>query len=379
MLTDSKLRVLLIDDDEMLVEMLCEFISTELDADVSIALDAETGFKYGREFPGEYDVALIDMNLPRGRGVDVARDLATSSPNTLIFLMSGGSDMEGLIDALNIHVEGYMRKPFTLGELRNRLTHGVQRRRNMTTGWRKLEEFERRSLARERTMIRAQQTTLLALAKLAENKDPETGKHVERVGMFCGAIARKLASSPQFSRIIDDDWIGNIVMTSQLHDIGKVGIPDAVLLKPGRLTEQEFEIMKTHTTIGASVMQSAIHTLGEDSKMLTMAHDVVRFHHERFDGKGYPDGLSTEDIPLSARIVTVVDNYDALRSKRVYKPAYSQRKTTAIMKNNVGGQFDPLIVQALYQCEDEIDQITTSMAEDLVDWEDDTVSPPLDA
>ncbi|MCF6228470.1 MAG: response regulator [Planctomycetes bacterium] len=374
MLSDSKLRVLLVDDDEMLVEMLADFITTELQAEVTAAGDAVTATEYIREFPGEYDLTLIDMNLPGGRGVDIAQEMATLSPTTLIFLMSGGTEMEELIDALNINVEGFLRKPFTLAELRNRLKHGVQRRKNMTTGWRKLEEFERRAAARERTMIRAQQTTLLALAKLAENKDPETGKHVERVGLFCGAIARELASLPEYSCIIDDDWIRNISMTSQLHDIGKVGIPDAVLLKPGKLTEAEFDVMKRHTVIGASVMESAIETLGEDSDMLNMAYDVVRHHHERFDGGGYPDGLTGLDIPLAARIVTVVDNYDALRSKRVYKPAFSQRKTTVIMKSNTGNQFDPIIIKALYACEGEINQIAMGMSEDEVDWEDDTTN-----
>ncbi|MEE9311698.1 MAG: HD domain-containing phosphohydrolase [Planctomycetota bacterium] len=374
MLSDSKLNVLLVDDDEMLVEMLADFISTELSANVTVAFDAVAAKNLSREFPGEYDLALVDMNLPGGRGVDIAQDLATRSPTTLIFLMSGGTDMEELIDAVNINVEGYLRKPFTLAELRNRLIHGVQRRKNLTTGWRKLEEFEQRAVARERTMIRAQQTTLLALAKLAENKDPETGKHVERVGLFCGAIARELAGLPEYSRIIDDDWIRNLSMTSQLHDIGKVGIPDVVLLKPGKLTEAEFDVMKRHTVIGASVMESAIETLGEDSEMLNMAHDVVRYHHERYDGCGYPDGLTGLDIPLVARIVTVVDNYDALRSKRVYKPAFSKHKTTVIMKSNTGNQFDPVIIKALYACEEEITHIAMAMAEDDVDWEDDTTS-----
>jgi putative two-component system response regulator len=183
------------------------------------------------------------------------------------------------------------------------------------------------------------------MAKLAESRDPETGAHLERVRGYCRVLTQQLASLDKFTDQINSEYIRLIYQTSPLHDIGKVGIPDSVLLKPGRLSDREFEIMKEHTTIGAQTLNAALQQFpGID--FLEMARDIALTHHERWDGSGYPRKLAGEQIPLCGRIMALADVYDALTSKRVYKAAYGHEIARAIIVDEIGRQFDPDVVQA---------------------------------
>lgn len=193
---------------------------------------------------------------------------------------------------------------------------------------------------RTKEILKTQKTTIFALSKLAETRDPETGDHLERIRNYCVLIAQIIKySSKKLENILTNQYLRDLFDSSILHDIGKVGIPDGILLKEGFLTTTEFDIMKTHTTIGYMALKSASHDLGEDS-FLRMAMDVTLFHHERWDGSGYPTGLREVQIPLSARIVAIADVYDALTSRRPYKEAYSHEKTLEIIKNE-SFKFDP--------------------------------------
>lgn len=193
---------------------------------------------------------------------------------------------------------------------------------------------------RTKEILKTQKTTIFALSKLAETRDPETGDHLERIRNYCVLIAQIIKySSKTLEKILTNQYLRDLFDSSILHDIGKVGIPDGILLKEGFLTTTEFDIMKTHTTIGYMALKSASHDLGEDS-FLRMAMDVTLYHHERWDGSGYPRGLKGEEIPLSARIVAIADVYDALTSRRPYKEAYSHEKSVEIIKNE-SYKFDP--------------------------------------
>lgn len=192
------------------------------------------------------------------------------------------------------------------------------------------------------------------MVKLAESRDDYTGEHIERVAVLCRLLTTKLLSIPKYKDYIDEDYIENIYRASPLHDIGKVGISDNILLKPDKLSEEEFEIMKAHTIIGANTLIE-VKKKYEDNKFLEMGIDIAYYHHEKWDGTGYPYGLAGESIPLSARIMAIVDVYDALRSKRVYKEAYSHEKSIEIIKQGAGTNFDPVILDVFIQNESEFE------------------------
>jgi len=191
----------------------------------------------------------------------------------------------------------------------------------------------------------ARQTTILGLAKLAEYRDKSTGNHLERVREYSKLIARHLAKSNKYKGYITNEYIEDIFHSSVLHDIGKVGISDSILLKPGKLTYEEFEEMKRHTTFGGDVL-TAVDAKIKGQSFLTMGKEIAYYHHEKWNGKGYPKGLKGDEIPLSARIVALADTYDALTSKRSYKEAFTEENTKNIIIGDKGKHFDPDVVNA---------------------------------
>ncbi len=189
----------------------------------------------------------------------------------------------------------------------------------------------------------SQMATIYALIRLSESRDDDTGTHIERTAGFCRLLAEKARSGSKYSDQIDDRFIATIYKASPLHDIGKVGIPDSILLKPGKLTESEFAIMKTHVQIGYETLAN-VGAQYDKNEFLKMGMDIALYHHEKWDGSGYNKGLLGEEIPLSARIMAVADVYDALRSRRVYKEAYSHEKSMDIMLSGRGSHFDPVLI-----------------------------------
>jgi len=213
-------------------------------------------------------------------------------------------------------------------------------------------ELLRQIATQERQARKTKSAAIFALSKLAESRDPETGEHLARMREYCLALARVLAAHPKFSAQLTPTWIESLCEASPLHDVGKVGIPDRILLKPGPLTAEEFEIMKAHTTIGADTL----HEVARDfpgNEFIDLGVEIARHHHERWDGTGYPHRLAGEQIPLSARILAVGDVYDALTSRRVYKDAFSHAESRKLIVNGRGSQFDPDVVDAFLACETE--------------------------
>ena len=208
-----------------------------------------------------------------------------------------------------------------------------------------LEEIVNKKVAE---ISKSQIATIYALVKLAESRDDDTGTHIERTSTLCKLMAQYLSLLPEYKEIINDKYIDNIYKASPLHDIGKVGIPDSILLKPGKLTKDEFDIMKSHTTIGYKTL-SEVQRKYKNNGFIKMGMEIAKYHHEKWDGTGYPIGLSENEIPISARIMALVDVYDALRSKRVYKEAFTHEKTYEIIKEGRGKHFDPLIVDVFLE------------------------------
>jgi len=210
-----------------------------------------------------------------------------------------------------------------------------------------LEEYSRHLEIKVEEKVKeisaSQMATIYALVKLSESRDDDTGVHIERTAGFCRLLAEQARSIPRYAALMDDTFIAPIFKASPLHDIGKVGIPDRILLKPGKLTGEEFEIMKTHVRIGYETL-AKVGAQYQQNTFIKMGLDIVLYHHEKWNGSGYQAGLSGEQIPLSARIMAVADVYDALRSKRVYKEAFSHEKSVEIIAKGRGSHFDPLLI-----------------------------------
>lgn len=209
----------------------------------------------------------------------------------------------------------------------------------------------------------ARSSVVVALAKLAEHRDDDTGKHLERMSMFCAELAREMGTQPEFSGVIDEDFVRNIRRAAPLHDIGKVAIPDSILLKPGKLTPEEMDIMRTHVSVGAETLRSVL-AKSPDSAYLRMAEEIAEGHHEWYNGKGYLRGLKGDEIPLTARIAALADVYDALTTKRVYKEAMPHEKAKQIITAGSGTQFDPRVVAAFLRSEQPFIRLAQALADD---------------
>jgi putative two-component system response regulator len=205
---------------------------------------------------------------------------------------------------------------------------------------------------RTKQISTVQDVTIMAMASLAETRDNETGNHIRRTQHYVRALALELRKLPKFASSLDDTTVELLFKSAPLHDIGKVGIPDAILLKPGKLTPEEFEVMKTHAALGRDAIVAAEQLLDEPVSFLQYAREIAYCHQEKWDGSGYPEGLAHERIPLSARLMAVADVYDALISRRVYKPPFPHAQAVAIIREGRGKHFDPEVVDAFLAIQD---------------------------
>ncbi len=196
-------------------------------------------------------------------------------------------------------------------------------------------------------ILNSYRALMFSLANLADSRDPETGAHLERTRSYCALLADCALTAPKFKDQVSPAFVEGIYQVSPLHDIGKVSIPDAILLKPDRLNDQEYEAMKYHTVVGAQSLQGVLEY--SDTPIFHMAYNICLYHHERWDGTGYPHGIKGTDIPLEARIMAIADVYDALLSKRVYKPAMTFQATATEIANSTGTHFDPDLVELLLE------------------------------
>ncbi len=214
------------------------------------------------------------------------------------------------------------------------------------------KRMERQILESERLIDTSRQAVIFGLAKLAEARDDETGAHLNRIRLYTHTLSKELKKNPELYSIVTKGFIEDILLSSSLHDIGKVGIPDSILLKPGKLTGNEYDIMKNHCVFGSTTLKEAARG-SENHSFLQMGQDITHYHHEKWDGSGYPTGLAGDTIPLAARIVALADVYDALTTRRVYKPAYGHELSKKIIIQGRGRHFDPDIVDAFLLSEKE--------------------------
>lgn len=334
---------ILVVDDEAVSRCAVAQILSEGGYEVTVASDGEEALALLKQ--QTHQLVMSDWRMPRMDGVELCRAIRAAELRRYVYfiMVTSRSQPTDAVSGFATGVDDYIAKPFNPSELLMRVNVG-----------RRIVELE------------TSQLTIFALAKLAESRDPETGAHLERVRNYCRVLAKQLQQHPTTSQQIDDDFVRLIYQTSPLHDIGKVAIPDAILLKAGELTPGEFEIMKTHTLRGAETLHAALQEFPH-ARFLRMAKDIALTHHERFDGAGYPAGLSGAQIPLSGRIVALADVYDALTSQRVYKPSMLHDEAKALIACERGRHFDPSVVDAFLEVEDEF--IHTREQNEKVDHE----------
>jgi putative two-component system response regulator len=346
------MQVLIAEDDDISRAML-ENTLTHAGFEVTTACDGVEALEALRD--GNCRLVISDWDMPRMSGIELCHAIRRGefAGYVYVILLTSHNSPEETVEGLTAGADDFIKKPFDPSEL-------VMRVR---TGERLLS-------------LESREVTIFALAKLAESRDPETGAHLDRVRNYCRVIAQNLAANPKFTREIDGEFIRLIYATSPLHDIGKVGIPDHVLLKPGLLNEAEYSVMKTHAQLGAETLGAAL-DLFPHAKFLKMACEIAATHHERWDGSGYPNGLRGEEIPLCGRILAVADVYDALCSKRVYKDAYSHNIARAIIMEASGKHFDPEVVKGFLASEEQILAIRAQFSGDEAEWEGQQIASSL--
>lgn len=313
------------------------------------------------------DLILLDVMMPDMNGLEVCRHLK-SNPHThhipVIFVTAMGEESDES-EGFKAGAVDYINKPISPTITKSRIATHLA----LAQAQKALQEQNAalEYAVRQRTLELqlTQDITTLAMASLAETRDNETGNHIRRTQNYVRLLAQKLRHHDDFRSYLDNDRIIDLLYKSApLHDIGKVGIADNILLKPGKLTDDEFVIMKTHARLGGIAIEKAEEELGDaiqdvlgGQSFLHFAREIANYHHEKWDGSGYPEGLIGENIPLSARLMAVADVYDALICKRIYKPAFSHEKAMQIIIEGSGSHFDPRIVQAFIELEDDVKEI----------------------
>lgn len=299
------------------------------------------------------DLILLDIAMPKMNGLEFCQYLKEDPKlaDIPVIFLSGLHATKDKICGFRAGGVDYITKPFQPEEVRARVeTHLKLSALRHKLEYQKLVEMKAREVSE------AQQATIFTLAKLAELRDDDTGAHLERVRIYCELLAQQLGAVSPYADHITTEFIDCIQHASPLHDIGKVAIPDCVLLKPGKLTAEEFEIMKSHAVIGAENMQAVFNRYA-DNPFIGMGIEIALYHHERWDGSGYPDGLIGRNIPLSARIMAVADCYDALRSNRCYRKGFDHEKVKSILLDESGSHFDPEVIKAFIALEGRFNHI----------------------
>ncbi|MBV8158726.1 MAG: two-component system response regulator, partial [Dyella sp.] len=305
------------------------------------------------------DIILLDVMMPGMSGFDVCRQLKakTETRDIPVIFLTTLDATEDETRGLVLGAVDYITKPISPPVVLVRVATHLRLKAAAEFLRDKNAYLEQEVLRRTVQIRAAQEVTILALTSLAEARDNETGNHIRRTQHYVKALADHLKDHPRFAGQLDEATRRLLFQSAPLHDIGKIGIPDYILLKPGRLTPEEYEVMKTHTTIGHDALQRAEDQLGMNLPFLRLAKEMAHSHQERWNGSGYPQGLAGEDIPLSARLMAVADVYDALISPRVYKKGMPHEEAAAFITARRGIDFDPDIVDAFVRLQGEFQSI----------------------
>lgn len=333
---ENKGSILIVDDEPAICSVLTNYLrfhgyschsAPEVDSALHMLAEAQV------------DCVLTDLNMPGKSGLDLLREVREAWPEIAVILFTAKAEVQLAVASMREGASDFLTKPVQLKQLIRCISNALEKKRlksELRNYQRNLEKLVQERTAQIQDALRAIETshfdTLQRLCHAAEYRDDETGFHVLRIGKYCEIIARELG--------LPSEDIFLLSKASPLHDLGKIGIPDNILLKPGKLTADEFEIMKRHASIGGEILKNA------NSKVLQVAETVARSHHEKWDGSGYPEGIKGEDIPIMGRIAALADVFDALTMKRCYKPAFTLETSANIINQGSKKHFDPYIVEA---------------------------------
>ena len=340
--------VLVVDDTAANLILISDLLQTH--CKVKVASSGLRALKIAfSELPP--DLILLDIMMPDMDGYEVCRQLK-ANPATRdipVIFLTAKTDTSDEQLGFELGAVDYITKPISppiaLARVKANLTLKAS-----SDFLKDKNVFLEQEVARRTAEVRdIQDVTILTMASLAETRDNETGNHIIRTQHYVKLLAQKLQKHPRFTHYLDDAMVDLLFKSAPLHDIGKIGIPDSVLLKPGKLTPEEFEVMKTHTTLGKLAIESAETRLGKHVPFLRCAKEIAYSHQEKWDGSGYPEGLAGDAIPVSARLMAIADVYDALISRRVYKPPFSHEAAMAIILEGRGVHFDPDVTDAFSQ------------------------------
>lgn len=367
----ARSRILIVDDEPPNQLILEDFLEQQFS--VLIASNGRQALDYLKS-QGQIDLILMDIMMPEMDGFAACRWIK-SEPDLqeipLLFLTS----LESVADeeyGLSLGAEDFIHKPFSPAVVLARVHNHIElarsrqllRERNVELE-QQVQERTRALLHETEQVIKAQELTINSLCTLAELRDNETGNHIRRTQNYVRTLAKRLSKDPRFSAELSAETISLLFKSAPLHDVGKVAIPDSILLKPGKLTGDEWAVMKLHAMYGRDALVQAENDLGDSVSFLRYAREIAYGHHEKWDGTGYPQGLCGETIPLSARIMAVADVYDALISKRVYKPAMEHSQAVEIIMQGRGNHFDPAIIDLLVGVFDEFRAIAAANSDEL--------------
>ncbi len=322
-------RILIVDDEPYVREILSRWLEREGYQCSTAASADEACEQLGH---GDFALLVSDIVMPGRSGIDLLAAVTQEFPGVAVVMATAVDDRKTAIQALEIGAYGYIVKPFERNEVVINVVNALERRRLVLASQQHEERLEDRVREQTEDIRQSREEILLRLLAAQEFRHDETGAHVRRIGLYAEALARTMARP--------DDDAETLRLAAPMHDVGKIGIPDAILQKPGKLDDDEWDVMKTHTTIGARILE------GTGISLLNTAEQIAAAHHEKWDGSGYPSGLSADEIPEPARIVAVLDVYDALVNDRVYRPAVPEQDALAIMDRGRGTHFDAEIYGA---------------------------------
>lgn len=355
--------VLVVDDTEANVDILVDALGDTYS--VAVAMDGESALESVAEEPP--DIILLDIMMPGIDGYEVCRRLKAdqATAGIPVIFLTAMTELANKTRGFEMGAVDYITKPFEVLEVQAR----VKTHLSLVLARRELQQqneiLEIKVAERTLELALTQDVTIHSLASLAETRDNETGGHILRTQRYVLALAQRLAATPRYAAVLDQRTIQLYYKCAPLHDIGKVGVPDAILQKPGKLSDEEFTIMKTHCELGYQALLRAEKLLAAESRLsfLAQAMDIAYCHHEKFNGTGYPRGLAGQDIPLAGRVMAVADVYDALICKRVYKPPFSHEKAVAIISGDAGSHFCPDVVAAFLELREEFRRIALELAD----------------
>lgn len=339
-------RILLVDDEIDICNTLSHHLTLE-GYQCDIALSANNAYELLEK--SSYHLIISDIRMPDISGLEMLEQVKTKYPECAVIMMTAMNDRDTAVLALETGAYGYITKPFKSNELIINVVNGLRRRRLEFMMHSHTQELEERIRHQSQDIENSHEEIALRLIEAQSVRHDETGAHVRRIGLYAEAMARAMGMSKSDVNILR--------LAAPMHDVGKIGISDSILLKPGGLTDGEYELMKQHTIIGARILS------GSEMPLLKVAREIAIAHHEHWDGQGYPRGISGEKIPAVARIVSILDVYDALVNHRIYRRAMTDKDALDLIKDGLEKQFDPQIYDIFLRTEPELRAIRDQVPE----------------